>query len=217
MTEVSGRPLRLIPTRFPPIPAFEGVAAPEDLDAVMELEGWTNDRLVATRAARISLAERAYGRPNASVVMASFLHANPEGGRFNSGDLGAWYAARAERTAIAEVATGMRREARRAGLPVIEGAYRAYAAMLKGDGYVDIRGTVPTDGILNPGDWRAGQVFGEAVRAGGGDGIVYPSVRHVGGENVVAYRPNQIFDVTVAATFELTVPIEGSVTARRRT
>ncbi|MBK1838855.1 2OG-Fe dioxygenase family protein [Azospirillum sp. YIM B02556] len=32
--------------RFSPIPAFDGATRPEDLEAVMELEGWTNDRLV---------------------------------------------------------------------------------------------------------------------------------------------------------------------------
>jgi hypothetical protein len=40
----------------------------------MELEGWTNDRLVPERLARLNKTEWAYGIPNASVVMASFLH-----------------------------------------------------------------------------------------------------------------------------------------------
>lgn len=215
-TKVSERTVRLIPTRFPPVPAFESVAAAEDLDAVMELEGWTNDRLVAERAARLGVADRAYGRPNASVVMASFLHAHPDGGRFNSSDLGAWYASLTERTAIAEVAAGLRREARRTGLAQLDGAYRAYAATLEGDRYADLRGEAnERASLLDPGSWATGQVFGEAARAGGGDGIVYPSVRHAGGTNVVAYRPNKVADVTIASTFVLTVPIEGRVTARR--
>ena len=44
----------VIPSRFPPIGAFETVSSADDLEAVMELEGWTNDRLVKERLARLS-------------------------------------------------------------------------------------------------------------------------------------------------------------------
>ena len=40
---------RMIPSRFPPIQTFETVSSPDDLEAVMDLEGWTNDRLVVER------------------------------------------------------------------------------------------------------------------------------------------------------------------------
>jgi len=46
---VDGPTYRLIPSRYPPISAFESVASEDDLEAVMELEGWTNDRLVLER------------------------------------------------------------------------------------------------------------------------------------------------------------------------
>src|SRR5208282_3774370 len=84
---------RLIPSRFPPIGAFDTVADAADAQAVMELEGWTNDRLVAERLARLAQHDWVFGRPNASVVMAAFLHTAPGGLRFNAGELGAWYAA----------------------------------------------------------------------------------------------------------------------------
>ena len=58
---------RLIPSRFPPIPTFDAVTTPDDLEAVMELEGWTNDRLISPRLARLPRAEWVYGVPNASV------------------------------------------------------------------------------------------------------------------------------------------------------
>jgi hypothetical protein len=45
----------------------------------MELEGWTNDRLVPERLARLNKSEWVYGIPNASVVMASFLHGGAHG------------------------------------------------------------------------------------------------------------------------------------------
>ncbi len=129
---------RLIPSRFPPIGAFDDVATPEDLQAVMELEGWTNDRLVAERLARLPRAEWVYGRPNASVVMASFLHTPPSGLRFSSGALGAWYGAMRVETAIAEVGHHLRREMVRSRMERFTATYRAYGARIAGR-HLDIR------------------------------------------------------------------------------
>ncbi len=52
MTQAPAPAFRLIPSRFPPIGASDTVATPGDPEAAMELEGWTNDRLVAERVAR---------------------------------------------------------------------------------------------------------------------------------------------------------------------
>lgn len=92
MTCLSGAPERthrLIPSRFPPIDAFEAVTCAGDLEPVLDLEGWTNDRLVAPRLGRLPKSEWVYGRPNARVVMAAFLHGAPKGTRFAGPDLGA--------------------------------------------------------------------------------------------------------------------------------
>ncbi|MBN9331993.1 RES family NAD+ phosphorylase, partial [Devosia sp.] len=102
---------RLIPSQFPPIGLFDTVSRAADLEAVMELAGWTNDRLVAERIKRLPQDEWAFGRPNSSIVMAAFLHAAPGGGRFSGPDLGAWYAAVSVETGLAEVAHHLRREA----------------------------------------------------------------------------------------------------------
>ncbi len=93
---------RLIPSQFPPIGLFDTVATAADLAAVMELVGWTNDRLVAHRIDRLPRDEWVYDRPNASIVMAAFLHVAPGGMRFNGGDLGAWCAFAALTTGIVE-------------------------------------------------------------------------------------------------------------------
>jgi len=45
--------LRLIPSKFPPIGLFDTVATRADIDAVLDLSGWSNDRLVPGRLARI--------------------------------------------------------------------------------------------------------------------------------------------------------------------
>lgn len=204
----------LIPSRFPPINLFETVSTADDLAAVMELEGWTNDRLVAERVARLPRNEWVYGIPNASIVMASFLHAAPGGLRFSGRELGAWYASMALDTAIFEVAHHLRREAHRSGAKEMRGQYRTYSAMLDGF-YEDIRGqqAVHPD-LYDLIDYTAGQAFGEAVRCSG-DGIVYDSVRHVGGINVVAYRPRKIRDILQCEHYELTVPLTGRIIARR--
>jgi hypothetical protein len=56
---------------------------------VLDLVGWTNDRLVTDRLMRLPEAQWVYGRPNASIVMASFLHVGPDSMRFNNATLGA--------------------------------------------------------------------------------------------------------------------------------
>lgn len=198
---------RLIPSRFPPIGLFDTVATAADALAVMELAGWTNDRLLEERLRRLPEAEWVYGRPNASVVMAAFLHPAPAGSRFNGPDLGAWYAAAALPTAAFEVAHHLRREAAATGAAALSRDYRAYAAQLDG-AFLDIRGERATRAALyDPASHAAGQAFGEALRTAGGFGIVYDSLRHSGGVNTVAYRPRSILDVTQADHWRITVEV----------
>lgn len=201
--------LRLIPSRFPPIGLFDTVSTAADLAAVMELAGWTNDRLVAERIARLPEREWVFGRPNASVVMAAFLHAPPTGARFSGPDLGAWYAAADLKTCAAEVGHHLRREAVTRGLPGLSRTYRAYSARIGGR-HVDIRGLKVDRADLYAGDsYAASQGFGEAHRAGGGDGIVYDSVRFAGGINVAVYRPTLVLDVVQADHYDIAVDAGG--------
>jgi hypothetical protein len=196
---------RLIPSRFPPIGLFDTVATAADAAAVMELAGWTNDRLVADRIQRLPQVEWVHGRANASVIMATFLHVPPGGARFNGPELGAWYAAAALPTAAFEVAHHLRREAVARQLPAMRRTYRTYRAALAGD-YLDIRGQqAQRADLYAPDSYAASQPWGESVRAGGGAGILFDSIRHVGGINVVAYRPRNIRDVLQADHWELSV------------
>ena len=196
---------RLVPSRFPPIGLFDSVATAADAVSVMELVGWTNDRLVAERVRRLPRAEWVYGRPNASVVMAAFLHVAPKGMRFNSPELGAWYAASEIATAVAEVAHHLRREAVARSVKTMRRAYRSYVSTLLGD-HVDIRGAAARrPDLYAPDSYDAAQRFGEAVRAGAGAGIVYDSLRRRGGCNLVAYRPANIVDVVQAEHFDVAV------------
>ena len=204
---------RLIPSRFPPIGLFDTVATVADLEAVMELAGWTNDRLVKERVTRLPQSEWVFGRANSSVVMAAFLHAAPGGARFNGPDLGAWYAAASTVTAIAEVGHHLRREALARGLEGASRTFRSYTARIEGE-YRDIRGSEPE---LHAADsYAAGQSYGETLRAAGEDGVLYDSVRHRGGTNACAYRPSKVLDVVQAEHFEVSVSVaEKRIEAKR--
>jgi hypothetical protein len=196
---------RLIPTRFPPIGLFDTVATAADLAAVMELAGWTNDRLVADRVARLPQAEWVYGRANASIVMAAFLHPAPGGSRFNRSVLGAWYASATVRTAAIEVGHHLRREAIATSAPAMRRQFRSYTARLEGE-YIDIRGQRGRrPDLYDPRTVAASQAFGERLRAESEAGIIYDSLRHAGGINVVAYRPSNVLDVALADHFEIRV------------
>jgi hypothetical protein len=196
---------RLIPSQFPPVGLFDTVATTADLAAVMELVGWTNDRLVADRIDRLPQSEWVYGVPNASIVMAAFLHVAPGGMRFNGPDLGAWYAADDIRTAAAEVGHHLRRETVARCVATTTRTYRAYAATLLGD-YLDIRGQQTARPDVYASDrYDASQKLGEEVRASGGAGLLYHSLRRRTGTNVVAHRPRNIKDIVQTEHFEITV------------
>jgi hypothetical protein len=180
----------------------------------MELEGWTNDRLVLERVSRLDKNDWVYGVPNASVIMASFLHGGPAGHRFTSRDLNGWYASFERRTAIAEVAHHLRREATNMRLLSLTLQYRTYSAELSGK-YHNLRGMASTHPELyRADDYTASQAFGESIRSSGGDGILYDSVRHEGGINIVALRPRDIRNVTMGTHYEITAPVSGKVIAR---
>ncbi len=197
---------RLIPSRFPPIGLFDSVATAADLSSVMELVGWTNDRLVAERIDRLPQSEWVYGVPSASIIMAAFLHVSPGGMRFNGSDLGAWYASGDVRTAASEVGHHLRRETFARNAQQMSRVYRVYAASLLGDDYLDIRGQQETRPQVYASDrYDASQQLGEQVRSTGGAGIIYDSLRHRSGVNVVAHRPRNIANVAQADHFEITV------------
>jgi hypothetical protein len=44
--------------------------------------------------------------------------------------------------------------------------------------------------VLAPDDYRAGQALGHGLRAAGAEGVVFPSVRHAGGQCVGLFYPD---------------------------
>ena len=202
---------RMIPSQYPPIGLFDTVATAADLPVILELVGWTNDRLVVERLARLPEGEWVYGIPNASIVMAAFLHVPPEGMRFNGAELGAWYAADDIRTAAAEVGHHLRRETVARRIPTMTRTYRTYSAILTGE-YLDIRGEQATRAdVYASAHYGASQAMGESVRASDGAGILYDSLRRPAGNNVVVFRPRKITSIVQTDHFEITVSVASPV------
>ena len=78
----------------------------DELALLAEIEGATSGRLVSEERGKGSLtaAELVHGVPHAKFINASFAYAKPrEPNRFNPAERGAWYAALAVETCVAEV------------------------------------------------------------------------------------------------------------------
>src|SRR5262249_45409842 len=187
-----------------PVGILDTIAEPDDLDAIMELEGWTNDRISAELGVtgRIPSAEWIVGRPMASVIMAAFCHPDPQGARFNGADLGAWYAARSLQTAHAEVVHHRTIELEEIGVFDARLQMREYLADMDA-AFHDIRGGDPGFAPLyDPDSYIASQAFAQSLRDGGSNGVLYRSVRDEGGECVACFRPLVVTNVRQAAHFE---------------
>ena len=84
--------------------------------------------------------------------------------------------------------------------------YRAYASTITGRRYHDICGqqaVIPE--VYDTDSYAASQAFGEVIRAAGDDGILYDSLRHAAGRNIVAYIPTAVENVMQADHFEIRV------------
>ena len=76
------RSVRIVPSRYPAVGLFDRVASQEDLDAVHEIGGLTNDRLRNALGAidLVPPGERIFGA-GTTPIMAAFTHPNREGSR----------------------------------------------------------------------------------------------------------------------------------------
>ncbi len=102
------RAVRLVATARLRDPVLLGLVSPSMLDDLAEIEGATSARLRDERFAATSYPSH---RPHAAFVNAAFSYFRPrEMNRFNGPERGAWYAAFAVETAIAEVSYHMQRE-----------------------------------------------------------------------------------------------------------
>lgn len=190
---------RLIASRYPPVGVFDHFGLTrEELEIAYLLESATNDRLavLSRRLPLLPAAEIVQG-PGATMVMAAYLHADEQGGRFTDGRLGAWYASFDVDTAIAETVHHSTRRLR-----LSDGAFPSSIQMRQliagiNCPLVELRGMRDErPDLYDPDNYGASRDFGLQLRwpkqGEGANGIVYESVRRDGGTNVCVFRPSII-------------------------
>jgi hypothetical protein len=195
---------RLIPSRYPSVGVFDRIASLEDLEALVELEAWTNDRLSAQLGLLHTIPpdEWVVGEPMATVVMAAFCHPVPGGGRFSGPERGAWYAARRIETALAESIHRRTLELSEVGHFDTRVQMRLYQADFNAM-FHDVRGRPRRYAACYASDsYLASQRLARELFDGGSNGVVYDSVRHSGGECLACFRPPLVKKVRVAAHYE---------------
>jgi hypothetical protein len=186
--------VRIIRSAFPPVDLFEDIADPADWPLLISAEQKTNPRIMAS-IGNLDLvpAERRVGGNSASYLMAPFTHVSPSRpSRLSDGSYGVLYAGKAFETALFETMHHHGRfMARTAEAPGWTSQFREIVLSVAADLH-DLRGRrAEPDAILDPDSYRAAQQFGASLRAERSDGVVYPSVRHVGGECVGLFYPDR--------------------------
>ena len=200
--------VRLVPTAYYKPPVLRAlVDDDEEFELIAALEGLTNRRFKAQSQGMSGLDARelAFNVWGEASINAAFTYTRPDGNRFNDASRGAWYAAFNDLTAIAEVAYHRTRELRNIGRFHDEVVYQSLLADFIGQ-FHDLR-PLPADAPCLHKDpaigYAAGQALAVQLREQGGQGIVYPSVRHDGGTCLAALRPHVVQNVRPGARWRL--------------
>lgn len=135
----------------------------------------------ATGGERLSAGELVAGQPHIAFINAAFSYWRlNELNRFNGPGRGAWYAALALQTCLAEVSFHMLRELERVNDFSATVDYAEMFASFAGR-FVDLRKISSAAPCLDPEPavgYPAGNTLANEVIAKGHNGIIYPSVRH---------------------------------------
>lgn len=183
--------VRIIRSVYPPIDLFEDIADPADWPLLLSAEQKTNPRIMAS-IGNLDLVpvERRVGGPGASYLMTSFTHISTDRpSRFSDGSYGVLYIANSYETALFEtIHHHARFMAQTAQAPGWTSQFREIILTVRADLH-DLRGEGQTAG-LDPNGYEAAQFLAASLRRTGSDGIVYPSVRHGGGECAGLFHPD---------------------------
>ena len=176
-----------------------------DLNALFELEGATNDRLLGEAGwlPGITLRELVFGLPYSHIVNAAFTHPNPAGSRFNGPERGAWFAAFARATSELEVAYHRGKELQEINWQETETfTYVDFLTDFRGQ-FHDIRNDRRFRNCLDPDSYSTSQRLATRLLEQGSTGIVYPSVRHKSGTCIACFRPALVNNVRKGATISI--------------
>lgn len=182
-----------------------------------EIEAATSARLIvqARGTAALPVGQLISGVAHTAFINASFAYAKPrELNRFNGPDRGAWYAALAVETSLAEVSYHMTAFLERAGDFHAVVDYAELFASLAGE-YYDLRKerrhpALDPDPALG---YPAGNALARAALANDVNGFIYPSVRHRGGTCFAVLWPHAVQSVAQGGVYRLTwsgTPVPGA-------
>ncbi len=201
--------VRLVPSGYakPPV-LLPLIDSRREEDLLAKLEGMTSKRLVAEREGLPNLNPRelTYKVWGYTHINAAFTYAREEGNRFNDKSRGAWYCAFEDLTALEEVAYHRTRELERINVFEDHIQYQSLLASFIGD-FHDVRGLDPVPDYLSEDPQSAypkGQLFASKLQEDDSLGIIYPSVRHLGGTCLVAFHPHTVQNVRFGARWRLT-------------
>jgi hypothetical protein len=170
---------------------------PDDLAALFELEGATNDRLLgeAGLLPGITVRELVFGLSYSHIVNAAFTHPRPLGNRFNGPERGAWYAGFSRETSAIEVAYHKKKELQEIHWQEKETfTYVDFLADFRGK-FHDVRNDPSFKKCLDPESYGASQQLARDLLSAGSAGVVYNSVRHKTGTCIACFRPALVNNV----------------------
>lgn len=184
--------VRIIRSAYPPIDLFEDLADPADWPLLISAEQKTNPRIMVT-IGNLDLVpvDRRVGGQGASYLMAPFTHVSSDRpSRFTDGSCGVLYVANDFDTALFEtIHHHARFMARTAEAPGWTSQFREIVLSVAADLH-DLRGAEAAHPALEPDNYAASQALAKRLRDDGSDGLVYPSIRHAGGECVGLFYPD---------------------------
>ena len=209
---------RLIPAKYSKGSVLESVlenlGLPGDVLAdLSEIDSATNERKAAEHGERAGIgpSELLFGVPYARIVNAAFCHPGPHGGRFNTPQRGAWYAAMEIETSIAEVTFHKKRF-------LADARIRDRLTFTYVDFLADFHGNFhhldpeERDTCLRPAPvpecYRASQDLANHLLYAGSNGNVYPSVRRPSGTCIACFRPALVFNPRQDREYQITLQVE---------
>jgi hypothetical protein len=185
--------VRIIRSIYPPIDLFEDIADPADWPLLISAEQKTNPRIMEN-IGTLDLVpeERRVGGNGATYLMAPFTHVSADRKtRFSDGTYGVLYAGNSFEVALLEtVHHHANFMARTHEAPGWTSQFREI--ILSVDARLhDLRGQDPDHAeALKPNDYASSQAVAAQLRAGGSQGIAYPSTRREGGDCVGLFYPD---------------------------
>jgi hypothetical protein len=196
---------RLIPSKYPPKSLFDDVANHDEFEILFAIQELTNPRIrnELGNLNRVPEQERPYGIRGCNYALGPFVHLNPQGSRFSSGDYGIYYAAEDVQTAIAETryhqqqyfsaVEGLKFD--RLSMRCLKTQFSASLRDIRGDSFTEHE-------WYNKDSYSAGQQLGARVKENNEAGIVYWSVRIANKICYALFSPSVIKDVIQTTHYE---------------